>query len=145
MEGTIELQWELSDYFCGDLVEVDEQLGSAEGATENLTNIVNMLLNNQDLLHEAIDYQKVRQDKASEYNKDKEELLNKGPQKKGWGTGVKDLDEPRGKSAPPGAPGGGWGPMEEEKDGKKRSKLKIRFLSHLDEKKKHKKHKVQIL
>ncbi len=41
----------------------------------------------------------------------------------------------------PEAPGGGWGPIGEEKDEKPRPKLKIRFLYDLDEKKKKKKKK----
>ena len=139
LKGVIELQWELEDYFCGDIKEIDEQLSTPDGSTENLKNAVNLILQNQDLLMER-NYQK-KSSRLKNYNKDAGELLSTGPQTKGWGTGIRNVKVKKGKSAPPGAPGGGWGPIGEEKDGKGRPKLKIRFLSNLEEKKKRKKRK----
>ena len=38
LEGNIQLQWELSDYFCGTSEEIEEKMG--EGATQNLKNAI---------------------------------------------------------------------------------------------------------
>ena len=141
LKGAIQLQWELADYFCGDIREIEQQLGSVDGATQNLKNAVDLILQSTQPIFESIDYQALMRSKTPEYNKDKEDLLNKGPQKKGWGTGIKDLKLGRGKSAPPGAPGGGWGPMEEENEKTKKPRIKIKFLYGLDEKRRKKRKK----
>ena len=90
------------------------------------------LLDNHNILAESRDYQK-NSTKIKSYNKDAGELLSTGPAKHPYASGIKDVDTKRGKSAPPGAPGGGWGPIGEEKDEKPRPKLKIRFLPILHE------------
>ena len=58
LEGTIDLQWELSNYFCGDLDEIDEEMNSSYGATRNLKNIADILLSQGNLLLESSKYQK---------------------------------------------------------------------------------------
>ncbi len=35
LDGAIALQWELADYFCGDLKEIDEKLSTPQGGTQN--------------------------------------------------------------------------------------------------------------
>ena len=70
------------------------------------------------------------------YNKDSNELLSSGPHTKG--SPYKNIEIKRGKSAPPGAPGSGWGALEEEKDEKSRKTYKIRIKSTIKEKKKKK-------
>ena len=140
LDGAIALQWELADYFCSDLKEIDEKLATPDGGTQNLRNVINLILDNHNILAESRDYQK-KSEKIKSYNHDAAELLSTGPAKHPYASGIKDVDPKRGKSAPPGAPGGGWGSMEEEKEEKRRSKLKIRFLYDLDGKKKNKKKK----
>lgn len=58
LQGAVDIQWELADYFCGDIKEVDEKMSSTEGATQNLQNAVNILLEQGDLLMESGKYQK---------------------------------------------------------------------------------------
>ena len=41
LEGVIQLQWEIADYFCDDLEGIIEKMG--EGATHNLENTMNLL------------------------------------------------------------------------------------------------------
>jgi 8-oxo-dGTP pyrophosphatase MutT (NUDIX family) len=51
LEGVIQLQWEVSDYFCGDLEEIEEKMG--EGATQNLKNVVGMFKQENLMLERA--------------------------------------------------------------------------------------------
>lgn len=161
LEGVIELQWEVSNYMVGEFEEIVRDTG--DNSTQNLTNVLQMLQGEQELLESyrspkkstiitkrtivglgklmENDYQDLMIKKTAKYNQDKAELLNMGPQKTGWAKSVKDLKEPRGKSAPPGAPGGGWGALEEEKEEKPQKKIKIKIKSTIDEKKKKKKSK----
>ena len=138
LDGAVELQWELEDYFCGDIRDIENKMADGDGATENLRNVIDLLLQNQDLLMESLDYQKVSK-RLKKYPEDASEFLDTGPQTRGSPYKDVDLKKQSYKSAPPGAPGGGWGPIGEEKGGKKRSKLKIRFVYDLEEKKKRKK------
>ena len=133
LDGAIKLQWEISDYYCGDLKEIDVKMATPDDATQNLRNVVDLLLDNHDVLRESLDYPK--------YKKDAAELLSTGPQTDGSPYKDVDLKKQSYKSAPPGAPGGGIGPMGEEKEEKPRRKLKIKFISGLDEKKKRRKGK----
>ena len=142
LEGAIELQWELQDYFCGDVNEIDKQMSGMDGSTENLKNSVNLILQNQETLMER-NYLK-HSSRLADYYKDAGELLSTGTQTKGWGDGIKNVKVKKGKSAPPGAPGGGWGAIGEEKGCKKRPKRKIRFLYDLDEIRKRKRSKKRI-
>ena len=110
-------------------------LTTPEGGTENLKNNLNSLKGADDLLMER-DYQKTSQ-RIKSYKQDKADLLDQGPNDKPYAPGIKNLKLPRGKSAPPGvAPAGG--PMEEGHKDKKPSKIKIRFVRDIDEKKKRK-------
>ena len=73
------------------------------------------------------DYQK-QSTAIKSYNKDANELMGTGPQT--GGSPFKNVKIKRGKSAPPGAPGGGWGPSLEENEEKKTTKTyKIKIIS----------------
>jgi len=148
LEGIIKLQWEVSDWFCGDYEEV---LRKCKGnATQNLTNVLNMLQHQQEMIESyqngprsnilsERNYQK-DSSKLKSYTSDANQLLNTGPQSDG--SPYKNMKAIKGKSAPPGAPGGGIGPALEESDDKKvQKKIKISIISDLDEKKKRKKRK----
>ena len=158
LEGIIQLQWEVSDWFCGDYEEVVRKCKG--NATQNLTNVLNMLQHQQEMIEsyrydprgivikdkqatsKSIlaegDYQK-DSSRLKNYTSDADELLSTGPQSKG--SPFTDMRAIKGKSAPPGAPGGGMGPMEESDREKSRKKIKISIISDLDEKKKRKKRK----
>ena len=156
LEGLINLQWEVSDYFCGTYEEVMRK--TKGNCTQNLTNVMNMLQNQQELLESyefkakdkpitqkrliglgilsERDYQK-HSSRLKSYAKDANKLLGTGPQTKG--SPYKTMKAIKGKSAPPGAPGGGIGPaLEESDDPKSQKKIKISIISDLDEKKKRK-------
>lgn len=148
LEGIIKLQWEVSDWFCGDYEEV---LRKCKGnATQNLTNVLNMLQHQQEMIEsyqykprssilKERNYQK-DSSKLKSYTSDANQLLSTGPQSDG--SPYKDMRAIKGKSAPPGAPGGGIGPaLEESEDKKIQKKIKISIISDLDEKKKRKKRK----
>jgi 8-oxo-dGTP pyrophosphatase MutT (NUDIX family) len=137
LKGAIQLQWELADYFCGDIHEIELKMKSPDGSTQNLKNAINLMIQENHLLYESRDYQKTSQ-RLKDYPKDFEELTGQG---RTGGSPYKNVKKPLGKSAPPGAPGGGWGPIGEEKDNKPLPKIKIRFLYDLDEKRKKKKKK----
>ena len=159
LEGLIDLQWEVSDYFCGTYEEVMRKIKG--NCTQNLANVMNMLQNQQELLEsyqfktqnkpitkkyivgldviEERDYQK-HSSRLKSYTKDANKLLGTGLQTKG--SPYKTMRAIKGKSAPPGAPGGGIGPaLEETDDPKPQKKIKISIISDLDEKKKRKKRK----
>jgi 8-oxo-dGTP pyrophosphatase MutT (NUDIX family) len=127
--GAIELQWELEDYFVGNIEEIEKQMETPEGATENLRNVLNLISNDDFLLSEMDDYQS----KALRgHSKMKKRVVGlDGRDKKRRNTGAKGLkwvkDHSKAKSAPPGAPGGGWGPSLEEEKSQKRKKIKIRI------------------
>jgi hypothetical protein len=133
IDGAINLQWEVADYFCGTIKEVMETMEANEGSTENLKNTMNFLLENENLLLEMEKYQK--QVKKG-YNNKKKRIVDSGPNKYTTG-GMKNLSLPRAKSAPPGF----GGALEEEKDAQKEKKVKIKFSFTMDEKKKRKKRK----
>jgi len=125
LEGAISLQWELSDYFCGDLDEVEELLSSREGGTENLGNSLKLLGDRSETFFEGNNYQ----DKMStNHRKNKEQWLTTGNNKFTGAKGLKKVkNHKRGASAPPGAPGGGWAPsLEEEVEKKNKITIKIK-------------------
>ena len=138
LKGAISLQWELADYFCGNLEEVEELLSSREGGTENLNNSLKLLGNRRETLFEASKFQKKM---SKNHSKMKKRIVGLGLNKFTGAKGLKKVKtHSRSKSAPPGAPGGGWAPsLEEDKVPKKKKKIKIKFHSDLDEKKKRKK------
>lgn len=134
LEGIINLQWEVSDYFCGDYDEVMQKIKG--NATQNLVNVMRMLESQQELLES---YQPHSKGHASK----KKRMIGLGGSKTTGATGLKRVkDYSRSKSAPPGAPGGGSNPSLEESENKKlQKKIKISIISDLDEKKKRKKRK----
>lgn len=131
LEGFVKLQWEIEDYFCDDWEEVQRKTKGNQ--TQHLTNMLNLMQTQEELMER--NYQKTSS-RIKSYNKDSNELLNTGPQRKG--SPYNDLKVTRGKSAPPGAPGGGWGALEEEKEEKSTKTYKIKIKSTIKEKKKKK-------
>jgi len=128
LEGTIKLQWELEDYFCGDLTEVDKTMNSVYGSTHNLKNTVDIFLGQADLLMEIEKFQKKM---IKNHSKMKEKLVGLGRNKFLGAKGLKKVKNyKRSKSAPP---------LGEEKDPKIQKKIKISIVDELDEKKKRKK------
>jgi 8-oxo-dGTP pyrophosphatase MutT (NUDIX family) len=138
LRGAISLQWELSDYFCGTIEEVQEKMSSTDGATQNLTNSLELLGNRREPIYEV---EKFQQKTFKNHKKKKKRIVGMGKNTFTGAQGLKiDKNYEKSKSAPPGAPGGGWAPsLEEEVEPKKRKKLKIKIYSDLDEKKKRKK------
>lgn len=160
LEGVIELQWEVSDYMVGGFEEIVRDTG--DNSTQNLTNVLQILQVDQAMLENYIppnkgDYLTKRtifglekliernyQEKSKrlqDYGDDANELMGTGPQTKGSPYKNVDLKGQKYKSAPPGAPGGGWGALEEEKEEKPQKKIKIKIKTELDEKKRKKKTK----
>lgn len=158
LDGIINLQWEVSDWFCGDYEEVVRKCKG--NATQNLTNVLNMLEHQQEMIESYQyrprssvikskrtdgssvltegDYQK-DSTRLKSYTQDANQFLSTGPQTDG--SPYKNMRAIKGKSAPPGAPGGGAGPMEEAESKKLQKKITISIISDLDEKKKRKKRK----
>ena len=156
LEGIINLQWEVSDYFCGGFEEVMQKIKG--NATQNLTNVMSMLEDQQEMIESyqycrknsiikkrhtvgfrnlmERDYQK-DSSRLKSYGKDSNEFLSTGPQTDG--SPYKDMRAIKGKSAPPGAPGGGIGPaLEESEKPKTQKKIKITIVSDLEERKRRK-------
>lgn len=131
LEGAIELQWELNDYFTGDLTQIQDQMASADGATENLKNVVNLVMGDDFLLKEG----------EKSHAEMSYRLLGTGGSKSTGADGLKKMKNfKKGKSAPPGAPGGGsigtpGAALEEEAVIQKKKKIKIRIKSGINEKK----------
>tara|TARA_Y100000593_G_scaffold56973_1_gene106115 strand:- start:353 stop:1531 length:1179 start_codon:yes stop_codon:yes gene_type:complete len=119
LKGAIELQWELADYFCGTFSQIEEKLKSPDGATHNLRNTVELMLKDR-FLFEMSDFQKKM---GRDHEKMKANLLRKGPNDEVPATGMKNVTKmKRSKSAPP-----GFGAMGEDKQPKKKRKLRIRL------------------
>lgn len=132
LKGIIDLQWELADYFCGDIQELDDKINSTEGATQNLKNVVDIILEHGDLLLEMSKYQKKM---FKKHSKMKKRVIGLGGNQTTGAQGLKKVKNfKRSKSAPP-----GFGAIGEEKEPEKKKKLKITFLNDIDEKKKRKK------
>ena len=140
LEGAASLQWELADYFCGEIEELEEKISSADGATENLNNVLSSIGSREETLFEAKKYQqRIRKG----HSKMKKRIIGLGGNKATGAKGLKKVKVfKRSKSAPPGAPGGGWAPsLEEKKDKKTRKKIKIKIKKELEEKKRKKRKK----
>jgi ADP-ribose pyrophosphatase YjhB (NUDIX family) len=136
LKGAINLQWELADYFCGTLEEIDKEMNSSHGSTQNLRNTMSLLLHQGDLLLEMETYQKKMYKNHSQMKK-KIIGFEKGTNKSTGAKGLKKIKTfKRSKSAPP-----GFGAIGEEKDSKKQKKIKISIVNELDERKKRKKRK----
>ena len=128
LEGVIQLQWEVEDYFCGDISDIEQKIG--EGATQNLENALRYL-------EEA---ELVLEKKAYPYSGNhatkKRRLIGMGNSKTTGATGLEKVkDFQRSKSAP-----AGFGVLE-EKSQKKTKKIKIKIVASVNEKKKRKKRK----
>ena len=131
LEGVLKLQWEIEEYMCDSWEEI--QRNTKGNQTQHLTNMLNLLQTQEELMER--NYQK-NSSRLKSYNGDANELLSTGPQKKG--SPFKNVKVVRGKSAPPGAPGGGWGALEEEKEESPKKTYKIKIKSTIKEKKKKK-------
>lgn len=132
LEGSIKLQWEIADYFCGDMKEIDDTMNSSYGATQNLKNSVDLFLSQADLLMEVEAFQKKM---FKNHAKMKKRIIFTGGNKATGATGLKKVkDFKRSKSAPP-----GFGALGEENNPKLEKKIKITIIDELDEKKKRKK------
>ncbi len=93
LEGIIQLQWEINDYFCGDIEEIEEQMG--EGATHNLQNAVNLFKQENLVLERAYPHSKRHSIKLRK-------LIGWGGNKFLGATGLKRLKKfKRSKSSPP--------------------------------------------
>tara|TARA_R110002073_G_scaffold181137_2_gene339445 strand:- start:59 stop:1276 length:1218 start_codon:yes stop_codon:yes gene_type:complete len=127
LEGNIQLQWEVEDYFCGDLEEILQKIG--DGATQNLKNAIGLFEKENLMLERAYPH-------ANYHSKKKRRLVGLGGNQFTGASGIKkNKNFKRSKSAPPGA----GGSMEEQLE--KSKKIKISIVSDLDEKKKRKKRK----
>jgi len=144
LEGIINLQWEVSDYFCGNYDEIMQEIG--DNATQNLVNVMKMLEMQQELIESfnpcekgskltkrtifglekliERDFQK-DSEPLQNYGKDANELLGTGLQTKG--SPFKNLKVKTKGSAAPGHQGGGWGPIGEELEEKSRRKIKFKI------------------
>ena len=130
LEGIINLQWEVSDYFCGDWEEVQRK--TKGNRTQHLDNVMNLLFSQQELLES-------QQPHSKNHKVKKRRIIGLGGSKT---TGAKGLEKvtdfSRSKSAPP-----GFGVLEEENDEKPPKTYKIKIKSTVEEKKKRKKKKKQ--
>ena len=128
LEGILNLQWEVSDWFCDDWEEVQRKTKGNQ--TQHLTNVMNLLHTQQDILESYQPHSKNHKIK-------KRRIVGLGGSKT---TGAKGLervqDFKRSKSAPP-----GFGVLEEENEEKPSKTYKIKIKSTMDEKKKRKNRK----
>ena len=128
MEGIINLQWEVADYFCDDYEEVMRKI--AGNATQNLENVMNMLYNQQELIESYQPHSKNHKIKKRMY-------VELGGAKSTGANGLKRVkNSPRAKSAPP-----PFGAMGENKKLKSKKTIKISIISDIEEKKKRKRKK----
>ncbi len=129
LEGIINLQWEVSNYFCGDYEEVLKEMNG--NATQNLENVMQMLQMQQELLES---YQKTSS-RIKNHPVNKRTIVGLGGNKETGAKGLKKIaDFSRAKSSPQ-----GFGGSLEENQEKPEKKIKIRIKQDLEEKKKRKK------
>jgi len=134
LQGVISLQWELADYFCGSLDEVEKLLSSANGGTENLKNSLVTISDRHEVLFEVEQYQKKM---SKGHARMKKRIVGLGGNKTTGAKGLKKVKTyKRSKSAP-----AGFGAMGEQVEPKTTKKIKITIKSDLDEKKKRRKGK----
>ena len=128
LEGVINLQWEVSDYFCDSYEEVQRKVGG--NSTQHLTAVLKLVEHQQEILES-------RQPHSKNHKTKKRRLIGLGGSKTTGAKGLKRVsDFSRSKSAPP-----GFGVLEEENEDKPKRKFKISIISDIDEKKKRKKRK----
>tara|TARA_Y100001937_G_C7134388_1_gene339177 strand:+ start:218 stop:1441 length:1224 start_codon:yes stop_codon:yes gene_type:complete len=125
LEGIVQLQWEIADYFCGDLEEVMEKMG--EGATQNLKNTIGFLNESDLMLERAWPH-------SNNHSTKKRRLVGTGINKHTGGGDAKNVeDHSRSDNAPV-----GYGVFEESNE-KKTKKIKISIVSDLEERRKKRK------
>ena len=107
LEGFIDLQWEVADYFCGSYEEVmDEMSGNA---TQNLVNVMQMIEMQKELIESYQPHSKGHKLK-------KRKIIGLGGSRSTGAKGLKRVsDFSRSKSAP-----AGFGALEEENSEKKK-------------------------
>lgn len=128
LEGVINLQWEVSDYFCDSYEEVQRKV--AGNSTQHLTAVLRLVEHQQEILES-------RQPHSKNHKIKKKRLIGLGGSKTTGASGLKRVkDFTRSKSAP-----AGFGVLEEEDGDKPKRKFKISIISDIDEKKKRKKKK----
>jgi len=122
LEGAISLQWELADYFCGTLDEVQELLSTTEGGTENLKNALVAVGDRHEVLFEVEKYQKKM---MKGHSRMKKRIIGLGGNKHTGAKGLKKVKNyKRSKSAP-----AGFGAIGEEKESPRGKKIKIKIKS----------------
>lgn len=125
LEGFINLQWEVADYFCGTYEEVMEKISG--NATQNLINTMQMVEMQKELIESYQPHSKNHKIK-------KRRIIGLGGSRTTGAKGLKRVkDFSRSKSAP-----AGYGVLEEDDTEKPQKKIKIKIKSDLDEKKKRK-------
>lgn len=128
LEGVINLQWEVADYFCDSYEEVQRKVGG--NSTQHLTGVLRLVQHQQEILES-------RQPHSKNHKTKKKRLIGLGGSKTTGASGLKRVtDFKRSKSAP-----AGFGVLEEEDDDKPKRKFKISIISDIEEKKKRKKRK----
>jgi len=135
LENEIDLQWELADYFCGTLEQIDSKYGN--NMTQNLKNALRLTAKQADLLDlEEIQERKLRPHEKGHKRK-KKRIVGLGGSKSTGAKGLKRVtDFKRSKSAPP-----GFGVLEEENEDMSIKKIKISIISDIDERKQRRKRK----
>ena len=128
LEGIINLQWEVADYFCGDWEELVRKCKG--NATQHLENVLQLLEAQQELIES---YQPHSKNHAIK----KKRVIGLGDAKSTGAKGLEPVtDFSRAESSPP-----GFGGALEENQEKPTKKYKIKIKSDLDEKKRKKKRK----
>jgi len=130
LEGVIDLQWEVAEYFCGDYEEVMQEI--AGNATQHLDNVMEIMQMQQELFESY-------QPHSKNHSIKKRRIIGLGGSRTTGAKGLKRVANfKRSKSAPP-----GFGVLEEENEEKptKTYKIKIKKEEELDEKKRRKKRK----
>jgi 8-oxo-dGTP pyrophosphatase MutT (NUDIX family) len=131
LEGIINLQWEVSDYFCGDYDEVMRKIG--RNSTQNLTNVMKMIESQQEIVESYQPHSKNHKSKKQMY-------IGMGNSKTTGATGLEKVkDYTRSKSAPV-----GFGVLEET-DEKNKKTYKIKIKSSIKEKKKREYYELSLL
>lgn len=132
LENEIDLQWELSAWFCGTLEQIWKKC--AKNMTQNLRNALELLERQADLL-DLTERKMFPHEKNHKIKKKR--IIGLGGSNTTGAKGLKRVsDFSRSKSAPP-----GFGVLEEENDEKVTKTIKIKLKKDIDEKKKHKKSK----
>lgn len=114
LEGVLNLQWEVSDWFCGEWEEV--QRHTKGNQTQHLENVMNLLQSQQELLES-------RQPHSKNHKIKKRRIIGLGGSTSTGAKGLKRVsDFNRSKSAPP-----GFGVLEEENEEKPTKTFKIKI------------------